>query len=135
MVSAWFVAAAVLVSVNAERNERQLFSSSRFSSSGLVFPGPPAQQPGQGQQVRPRIQQRPVEDQLAVEKSDLPTGNFNGRPQQPQQQRFQAGPNNFRPSAPAGPRPPFAPGSQPGQPKPNPVGLEIQILISNSYLI
>lgn len=109
---------AVIVSANAERQGRQLFSSSRFSSSGLVFPGPPGQQrPGRPQQ------QRPVEDQLAVEKSDSGRPPFDGPVNRPAalQQRQQQGPN-FRPGN--GPRPPFAPGNadpQGQQPKPNPV--------------
>lgn len=118
MVSACLL--AVIVSVHAGRDKRQLFSSSRFSSSGLVFPGPPSN-PGPQQRARP-VQPRPAEDLLAVEKSDTvgPAPGFNGpanRQGPPQQQRGQQGPN-FR----NGPRPPFsASGSsgQPGQPKPN----------------
>ena len=114
LVSALFVATAVLVS--AERNERQLFSSSRFSSSGLVFPGPPAQPPKQQLQQRAGIQQRQADipsnaNQQLSEKSD-PAGfvPLNRQPR-PQAQPFQQGPNF--PNRPGnGPRPPFVPGSQ-----------------------
>lgn len=108
VVTACFV--AVIVSAQA-----QLFSSSRFSSSGLVFPGPPVgQRPG-----RP-LQQRQTEDQIAVEKSDVGRQGFEGPANRPAplQQRQQPGPN-FRPGN--GPRPPFAPGNggPQNQPKPN----------------
>ncbi|XP_046460159.1 transcription factor SPT20 homolog isoform X2 [Daphnia pulex] len=119
LVSALFVATAVL-SVSAERNERQLFSSSRFSSSGLVFPGPPATQahpPKQQLQQRAGIQQRQAElpagagNQQASEKSDASGFVPSSRQQLPQAQRFQQGPN-FANRPGNGPRPPFVPGSQ-----------------------
>lgn len=119
MVTACFV--AVIVSAHAGRQERQLFSSSRFSSSGLVFPGPPGQQrPGRPQQ------QRPAEDQLAVEKSDSGRPPFDG-PNRPAPLQQRQG-SNFRPGN--GPRPPFAPGNgaPQGQPKPNPVSDKFNIL-------
>ncbi|EFX69633.1 hypothetical protein DAPPUDRAFT_328924 [Daphnia pulex] len=119
LVSALFVATAVL-SVSAERNERQLFSSSRFSSSGLVFPGPPATQahpPKQQLQQRAGIQQRQAElppgagNQQASEKSDASGFVPSSRQALPQAQRFQQGPN-FANRPGNGPRPPFVPGSQ-----------------------
>lgn len=113
VVSALFIATAVLVSADADREERQLFSSSRFSSSGLVFPGPPSQQPKQVLQQRAGNPGGPQQPQ-PQEKSDLAgAGPSNNRPllPQPQQQRSQIGPNFQRPSN--GPRPPFVPGSQP----------------------
>lgn len=112
VVSAWFIAAAVLVSADAERNERQLFSSSRFSSSGLVFPGPPAQQAKQVLQQRAGNPGGPQQPQPSENLAGL--GPSNNRPLLPQpaaQQRFQQGPNFQRPAN--GPRPPFIPGNQP----------------------
>jgi hypothetical protein len=117
LVSALFAATAVVL-VSAERNERQLFSSSRFSSSGLVFPGPPATQaqipPKQQLQQRAGIQQRQAElpgSQQPSEKSDTAGFVPSSRLSLPQAQRFQQGPN-FANRPGNGPRPPFVPGSQ-----------------------
>ena len=98
--------------------EAQLFSSaSRFSSSGLVFPGPP----GQGQQSngnQGRQQQRPVQNKPVDEpsrnpqqfspKADAEEDSFAPilpnfvrplpQPQQPQQARNQQRPDADRPT-------------------------------------
>lgn len=87
MVSSWLLSAVVIVSVQADpRDGKQLFSSSRFSSSGLVFPGPPGQNGPSSQRARP-AQIRPASDELlAMEKSDGFVPVRQVPPQRPQQQ-------------------------------------------------